>query len=145
MRMKVKQCTQCYRYKALDEYHKDKHQKDGRCSACKPCRSRQVWRAYKRRVSPQEDPILKIYETLEEDNLNALESAFSAFDEDQSKPRVIQTRIVGAIIPMREGIVVRGSFAIVETRNGRISVDLTSVSPKGLAEKLARKHIKVEL
>lgn len=143
--MKVKKCSQCYRYKALDEFHRDKYQKDGRCASCKPCRSKQVWRAYKRRLAPQEDPILKAYNTLEEDNLKALESAFSAFEDYGNKPKVIKTRIVGAIIPMPDGIVVKNNFAIVETRNGKISVDLTSVCPREFAEKLAKNHIKIEL
>ena len=137
-----KRCTQCLKFKHLDEFYKDSHSKDGRTSACKPCRSRQVSQARRKRSNRSNGLVVNESPRLLEHNLRTLENLLGASQEP--KNMVLRTRIVEAIASHPQGIVIQDGTAYIETEGGRVSKDLKRCSILSLAQYLVLKKIRIE-
>lgn len=139
--MEFKTCTRCHIEKPLEEFYKDSHAKDGRTSACKPCRSRQVSRAESRRLRRSQGKVLEERPELLEHNLETLQRII----ELEERPLNIgfSTQLIGAIEPFERGLVIRDGMAYIETVHGRTSKDLKTTTIKALARFLENHRLKI--
>lgn len=138
--METKRCTQCYELKPLEAFYKDASKPDGRTSACKPCRSRQVSATYRRRVQRSRGQVVEESPRLLEHNVKTLENLLG---EREPENMTLRTKHVEAIKSDPKGIVIQDKWALIETRSGKVSKDLTKCSILSLARFLELNQIKI--